>query len=102
MPAMKLSEKQRRHLRGLAHGLEPVVRIGQHGLTAAVIAETGRALDDHELVKVKVQGAGRDDRDAVLAELARHTSSSLVQRIGHVGVFYRPKSGLPRILLPEA
>lgn len=102
MHAMQLSEKQRRHLRGLAHGLDPVIRIGQHGLTAAVIAEAGRALADHELIKVKVQGTGRDQREALLADLARSTSSTLVQRIGHVGVLYRPNAELPRILLPEA
>lgn len=100
MPGMQLTEKQRRHLRGLAHGLDPVVRVGQQGLTEAVIAETERALADHELVKVKVQGADRDSRDALLAGLAQRTASSLVQRIGHVGVLYRRHAELPRILLP--
>ena len=55
-----LSERQRRHLRGLAHELQPVVRLGNAGLTDAVARETDRALTDHELIKIKAPGgAGR-------------------------------------------
>ncbi|MBK7250542.1 MAG: ribosome assembly RNA-binding protein YhbY [Gammaproteobacteria bacterium] len=97
---MKLTEKQRRHLRGLAHPLQPVVRIGQAGLGAGVIAETDRALTDHELIKVKVQGADRDARDLMLAELAQRTGACLVQRIGHVAVLYRARTEPPQIVLP--
>lgn len=98
---MDLSERQRRYLRGLAHGLNPVVLIGGAGLTDGVAAETERALHDHELIKVRVRGADRAQRDALLAELARRTASSLVHRIGHVGVLYRPRRDLPKILLPD-
>lgn len=97
---MKLSEKQRRHLRGLAHPLEPVVRIGQAGLAPGVVAEAERALADHELIKVRVQGADREARDLMLAELAQRTGASLVQRIGHVAVLYRARAELPKIVLP--
>jgi RNA-binding protein len=100
-PAMTaLSERQRRHLRGLAHALDPVIMIGQAGVTPGVITETARALHDHELIKVKARGAGREARDAILAELARSTASVLVQRIGHVGVLYKAHTALPRIILP--
>jgi RNA-binding protein len=98
-----LSEKQRRHLRGLAHELNPVIRLGNAGLTEAVAAETARALQDHELIKVKAPGGGdRDARDALFAELAQRTSSALVYRIGNVAVLYRPNPKLPRILIPDA
>ena len=98
-----LSEKQRRHLRGLAHDLNPVIRLGNAGLTEAVAAETVRALHDHELIKVKAPGGGdRDARDAIFAELAQRTSSALVYRIGNVAVLYRPNPKLPRILIPDA
>src|SRR5579864_7122077 len=89
--APPLSERQRRHLRGLAHGLKPVVRVGNAGLTPAVTRETDRALGDHELVKVKsASGLERADRDALFGELARQTASALVHRIGHTAVLYRP------------
>jgi RNA-binding protein len=97
---MELNEKQRRHLKGLAHPLKPVVLMGNSGLTPAVVAETDRALTDHELIKVRLPGAERDQRDAALASLAERTSSALVTRIGHVAVLYRPNPQLPRIVLP--
>jgi RNA-binding protein len=97
---MHLSEKQRRHLKGLAHPLKPVILMGNAGLTEPVIAETQRALNDHELIKVRLPGLDREDRDAALALLAERTGSTMVTRIGHVAVLYKPHPELPRILLP--
>ncbi|HEX6507666.1 MAG TPA: ribosome assembly RNA-binding protein YhbY [Chloroflexota bacterium] len=99
--APDLSEKQRRHLRGLAHALKPIIWLGNAGLTDAVATETSRALHDHELIKVKAQGGDREARDALFADLAQRTASALVHRIGNVAVLYRPNTTLPRILLPE-
>src|SRR5262249_51842492 len=101
-PAPELSEKQRRHLRGLAHELKPVIRLGNAGLTDAVASETARALHDHELIKVKAPGGDREARDALFAELAHRTPSVLVHRIGNVAVLYRPYPKLPRIMIPDA
>jgi len=97
---MQLSEKQRRHLKGLAHPLKPVILMGNAGLTDAVVAATAEALEHHELIKVRLPGMERDDRDAALADLARRTASTMVTRIGHVAVLYRPHPELPRIVLP--
>jgi RNA-binding protein len=97
---MQLTEKQRRHLKGLAHPLKPVILMGNAGLTEAVVAATGMALDDHELLKVRLPGMERQDRDAALAQLAERTGSVLVTRIGHVAVLYRRHPDLPRIVLP--
>ncbi|HEY2418298.1 MAG TPA: ribosome assembly RNA-binding protein YhbY [Steroidobacteraceae bacterium] len=99
---MSLSEKQLRYLRGRAHPLKPVIQIGQHGLTAGVCAETTRALADHELIKVRVQGAERTARDQLIAELAQQTASELVTRIGHTAVLFKARTPLSRIPLPEA
>jgi len=99
--ALELSEKQRRHLRGLAHALKPIVRLGNAGLTDAVAQETQRALHDHELIKVKAPGGDREARDALFSELAQRTGSALIHRIGNVAVLYRPSPELPRILLPD-
>jgi RNA-binding protein len=97
---MELSENQKKHLRRLGHALKPVVMLGQHGLTEAVIREMDLALTHHELIKVTARVGEREDRDAVLQQLAAGTSSTLVQRIGHVGLFFRPKPKLTRIVLP--
>ena len=100
-PAMPLSEKQKKHLRRLAHPMNPIVMLGNAGLTDAVIAELDRALTDHELVKVAARVGDRVARDAALGDLALRTSSEIVQRIGHVGVFYRRRAELPKILIPD-
>ncbi len=100
-PVRELSEKQRRHLRGLAHALKPVIRVGGDGLTAGVDKETLRALHDHELIKVKAPGGDREARDGLFAELAQRTGSAVVQRIGNVAVLYRARPNVPRILLPD-
>jgi RNA-binding protein len=97
---MQLTEKQRRHLKGLAHPLKPVILMGNAGLTEAVVAATVQALDDHELIKVRLPGMERQDRDAALGQLAGRTGSIMVTRIGHVAVLFRPHPDLPRIVLP--
>ena len=102
LAAPELSERQRKHLRGVAHALKPVIRVGTAGVTASVVAETARALADHELIKVKAAAASREARDELFRSLARLTGSALVQRIGNVAVLYRAHAELPRILIPDA
>lgn len=102
---MPLSERQKKYLRGLAHGRDPIVLLGARsvdtsGTTAAAVAEMEAALRAHELVKVRARLDGREARDTILASLAEHTGAALVQRIGNVGVFYRPRKDKPRIILP--
>lgn len=98
---MALTEKQKKHLRRLAHPMNPIVMLGNAGLTDAVVAELDRALTDHELVKVSARVGERAARNEALALLASRTLSELVQRVGHVGVFYRPRKELPKILIPD-
>ena len=99
---MALSEKQKKHLRRLAHPLSPIVMLGNAGLTDGVEKELHRALSDHELVKVSARVGDRTARDAALDDLAARTSSEIVQRIGNVGVFYRRLPEMPKILLPDS
>ena len=99
---MTLSDHQLRFLRGKSHPLKPLILIGQSGLTDGVCAEAERALNDHELIKVKVRGAERLERDQMLAELARRTDSTLVQRIGHVAALYRAHPKAPKLILPDS
>jgi RNA-binding protein len=97
---MQLTEKQKKHLRGLAHGRDPIVLIGQSGLSTAITSELDTALGAHELVKVRARVGDREERDVILTTLASQTGSALVQRIGNVGVFYRRHKDKPRIILP--
>ena len=96
-----LTEPQKKHLRRLAHALQPLVSLGNAGLTDAVVKELDRALSDHELVKVRARASDREQRDTWLSELARRTQATLVQRIGNVAVIYRADPTLPSIVLPD-
>jgi RNA-binding protein len=101
MRLMELSEKQKKHLRRLAHPLHPIVMLGNAGLTDGVVGELERALADHELVKVSARVGDRDARRLALETLAARTSAHLVQRVGHVGVFYRRARDVAKILIPD-
>jgi RNA-binding protein len=98
---MPLSEKQKKHLRRLAHPQKPIVMLGNAGLTDNVTSELDRALLRHELVKVSARVGDRASRDQILATLAERTLSELVQRVGHIGVFYRKNNELAKIVLPD-
>jgi RNA-binding protein len=97
---MKLSTKQKQHLKGLAHHLKPVVLLGANGLTEAVLAEIEIALDHHELIKVKVAAEDRETKGLIIDAIVRETEAEKVQSIGKVLVLYRPseerKIELPR------
>jgi RNA-binding protein len=75
--------------------------LGNAGLTDGVVAEMDRALAHHELVKVSARVGERAARDEALDTLAARTSAQLVQRIGNVGVFYRRRDELPKIVIPD-
>jgi RNA-binding protein len=97
---MKLTESQKRYLRGLAHPLKPCVTVGQAGVTAAVVRELGEALRHHELLKVRFRVGDRATRDAAVATLAQESSALVLGRTGNVAVMYRPNPEQPRISLP--
>jgi len=83
-----LKGSDRRHLRGLANPLKAVVQIGEAGPTPGVVAAVDGALQDHELIKVRI-AADRGERRAIAAQLADATSSELAGTIGHVAILYR-------------
>lgn len=87
---MSLNERQKRHLRGLAHHLKPVVTVGQSGLSEGVMKEIGIALDSHELIKVKLAGAERAERPTMAAAIAEQADAEPILSIGQMVVFYRP------------
>ena len=75
--------------RGVAHRLDPVVSVSDRGLSDGIIAETERALTDHELIKVKVDALQKADRLAITEMLAEQTQAAVIQNIGKVAVLYR-------------
>ena len=103
---MSLTERQKKHLRGLAHPLHPLVMVGGNSESPekldAISKELDGALQAHELVKVSVRVGDREARDEVFAELSKRTSSEFVQRIGNIGVLYRKRKDNPKVMLPDS
>jgi putative YhbY family RNA-binding protein len=90
--ANQLTTGERRALKARAHALDPVVRIGNEGLTAAVLTEIGRGLDAHELIKIRAASGGRDEREAWLRDICAQTGSHVIQHIGKILVIYRQRT----------
>jgi len=90
MPEIQLTPRERQALKARAHALKPVVLLGAAGLSAAALKEIDRALAAHELIKVRVPGDDRDEREALFAEVAEALSAARVQAIGKLLLFYRP------------
>lgn len=88
---IELTPAQRRELRAKAHHLNPVVTIAGNGLTPSVLAEIERSLQAHELIKVRVQGAERDDRESLMHELCSALDAAAVQHIGNILVVWRQR-----------
>lgn len=86
---MSLSAAQRREYRAIAHNLKPVIIIGDKGLTEGLMQELDRALNDHELIKVKVATNDRDARAEAISELCSQAGAELIQTIGKIAVIMR-------------
>lgn len=95
--ALQLTGRQRKALRGLAHGFEPLVHVGAAGVTEAVVDAVDKALLARELVKVRLHAPEAKHDDA--ATLAAGTGASLCGVIGHVVILYRPHPKKPKIVV---
>jgi RNA-binding protein len=101
---MQLTTKQIAHLRGLAHSLNPVVMIGNQGLTENVIKEIEVSLNSHELIKVQVAGDDREARKAIFAEICDKTGAIAIHHIGKQLVFFRVSETIKesaKIIIPK-
>ncbi len=100
----KLTGFQAKYLRGLAHGLKPVVFVGQKGITDALIASTEQALDRHELIKIKFIDFKKNQQKKEIAEAIEAKTGCLrVGMIGHIAILYRRHNDPDkrRVVLPQ-
>jgi len=95
-----LTSSQRKYLRGLAHHLEPVVRVGQKGVTESVVAETSRALESHELIKVRLDAEGKEKK-ALAEQLAGQVQAEIAGVVGKIAILYKAREEKPKIKLPH-
>jgi len=100
----RLKGFQRKHLKGLAHKLKPVVLIGQNGLTAPVKSSIQESLDAHELIKIRfIDFKEKAQKDKIARAIEETTQSEIVGSIGHVYIFYRQNRNPKKraVLIPE-
>ena len=97
---MTLSNKQKQHLKGLAHPLKPVVQLGNNGLTEGVLAEIDSAIKHHELIKVKIPTDDKEEKSLIIEAIVRETGAIKVHTIGHVLILYK-LSDEKKIELPK-
>jgi len=98
--SVALSNKQVKYLKSLAHKLQPVVNIGQNGVTEPVMKEVEQTLLAHELIKLKIRCDDQDEFKALTGEVLSRTNAELVQTIGHTIVLFR-SSEEEKISLPN-
>lgn len=84
-----ISTALKKQLKARAHHLKPVILLGAKGLTEAVLKETDLALTIHELIKVKLSGIEKDERDGLLSTICSELKADLVQLIGKTAIIYR-------------
>jgi RNA-binding protein len=96
-----LTGKQKRHLRSLAHNLDPIFQVGKGGVNPNLIVQVGEALEARELIKVSVLNNCVEDKNEVAEALASQTEAELVQVIGNVIVLYKESKEKKRIELPR-
>jgi len=85
----KLTEKQKKKLRTLAHKLKPIVIIGDSGLSENVLREIDLSLEHHELLKIRINAADRQERTKLIKKIEAETYSEVIVSIGHIAVIYR-------------
>jgi RNA-binding protein len=86
---MSSNSQELKQLRAIAHGLKPIVTVAQKGLAESVCKEIDRALEEHELIKIKVLAGDRAARQEIAEEICRISRATRVQSIGNVLVLYR-------------
>lgn len=97
---MPLSPRQRQYLKGLAHSLEPVVRVGKGRISDEVVAETARSIEAHEVIKVRIETDDSKLRRELASSLAERAEADLVGSIGKIAILYKPRKEKPAIKLP--
>lgn len=87
---MTLSNADKKRFRAIGHQLKPIITVAEKGLTENIQLELERALNDHELIKLKLVTADKAEKAALVEEICALTKSAVAQTIGHVVLLYRP------------
>ncbi len=95
---MSLTPTQKKQFRTIGHNLNPIITVAGNGLSENILLETDRALEDHELIKIKFAVGDRDIKKQLIKEMSQIVEAVIVQEIGNVALLYRPaKSPNPKL-----
>lgn len=86
---MALSSAQKKDLKRIGHHLKPIVIISEQGVSEGVLTELDRALNDHELIKIRVTVSDREAKQALIADACKQSGAELVQVIGKMAILLR-------------
>lgn len=86
-----MNQKMKRELKSRAHSLNPVIITGAQGLTPALHKELAVTLEAHELIKIRVNAANRDERDIMIQDIVDAHHATLIQQVGHIIAIYRKR-----------
>ncbi len=86
---MSLTPTQKKQFRTIGHGLNPIITVAGNGLSENILLEADRALEDHELIKVKFAVSNREAKKQLIQEMAQIVEAEIVQEIGNVALYYR-------------
>ncbi len=98
---MNLNSSQRSYLTKHSHDLDPVVHVGKNGINSGVLEQTEQTLDDHELIKIRINDNAPVSARESSEELAEKTEAEVVQVIGSVAILYRENPEIDGYNLPE-
>ena len=87
---MLISNQQKKNFKAVGHKLKPVVTISHKGLTTNIVHEIDRALNDHELIKIKINTRERKNRKEITSQICEQHDAKCIQSIGYISLIYRP------------
>jgi len=90
-----LTSWQRKYIRGLAHGLEPVVHVGKNGASAELMTQVDTQLNVHECIKIRFSD-NKENKDEIVDHVTKKTSSDCAGIIGHIAILFRPHSDISK------
>ena len=89
---MLISKQKKKHFRAIGHNLRPIVTISHKGLTNSIGSEIDRALNDHELIKIKINSRTRAVRKEITSQICEQHKAECINSIGHIALIYRPSN----------
>ncbi len=97
MTQIKLTNEHKKLLKGMAHHLDPVITVGDKGLSDSLLEEAEKTIAHHELIKVKIAEGDREERETIINELVTALDAQLITKIGRMAIIFKRNHEAPKI-----